>query len=136
MKRFFSVLVLTFLMVSFLTAAAPVPVPTFTWETGLPATMNVGDEAVVTIHVESLDQEFISVTAVPSFKYAGKGVVAVQGGDRAGHGTDATLTLTFEAKSTTERMENNQAVIRVVAGVRYAGGYLVTDERIYYVTIP
>ena len=119
-----------------MTAAAPLPVPTITWETALPTTMNVGDEATVTIHVESPDQEFISVTALPSFKYAGKGVVVLQGGDRAGHGTDATLNLTFKAKSTTERMENNQAVVRVVVGVRYGGGYVVVEERVFYVTIP
>ena len=136
MKRFFSVLVLAFLMISFMTAAAPLAVPTFTWETGLPATMNVGEEATVTIHVDSPDQAFISVTGLPAFQYAGKGVVAVQGGDRAGQGTEATLNLVFKAKSTTERMENNQAVVRVVVGARYGGGYVVTEERIYYVTIP
>ena len=70
------------------------------------------------------------------FQYAGKGVVAVQGGDRSGQGTEATLNLVFKAKSTTERMENNQAVVRVVVGVRYGGGYVVTEERVYFVTIP
>jgi len=135
MKRFFSVLVLAIVVLS-LSAAAPLPIPTFTWGPDLPSTMNVGDEATITIHVESLDQEFISVTALPAFKYAGKGVVVIQGGDRSGHGTDATLTLTFKAKSATERMENNQAVVRVVVGVRYAGGYVVTEERVYLVTIP
>ncbi len=135
MKRFFSVLVLAFLIVSSLTAAAPLPTPIFTWEGGLPATMNVGDEATVTIHVDS-DQEFVSVTGLPSFKYAGKGVVAIQGGDRAGHGTTATLNLTFKAKSSTERMENGQAFVRVVVGVRYGGGYVVVEEHDFYVTIP
>ena len=136
MKRFFSVLVMALLTVSLMTAAAPLPVPTFTWETGLPATMNVGDEATVIIHVESLDQEFISVTGMPSFKYAGKGVVAIQGGDRIGRGTTADLTLTFKAKSSTERMENGQAFIRVLVGVRYGGGYVVVEERDFFVTIP
>lgn len=135
MKRFFSVLVLAIVVLS-LSAAAPLPVPTFTWVTGLPSTMNVGDEAIVTVHVDSPDQAFISVTGLPAFQYAGKGVVAVQGGDRAGQGTEATLNLVFKAKSTTERMVNNQAVVRVVVGVRYGGGYVVTEERVYFVTIP
>lgn len=135
MKRFFSVLVLAMVVLS-LSAAAPLPNPTFTWGEGLPATMNVGEEATVTVTVDSPNQAFVSVTGLPAFKYAGKGVVAVEGGDRAGQGNTATLNLVFKAKSTTERMENNQAVVRVVVGVRYAGGYVVTQERVYYVTIP
>lgn len=135
MKRFFYVLVSTIITVSFLTAAAPVPNTTFELVQGLPGTMNVGDEATVVVQVAS-DQEFTSVTALPSFEYAGKGVVAVQGGDRAGRGTSATLELTFKAKSPTAKMVNGVAPVHVVVGVRYGGGYVAVQEYIFNVTVP
>lgn len=135
MKRFFSVLVLALLMVSFLTAAAPVPNTTFNLVQGLPETMNIGDTSTVIVQVTS-DQEFTSVTALPSFEYAGKGVVALQGGDRAGRGTSATLELTFKAKSSTAKMVNGVAPVHVVVGVRYGGGYVAVQEYIFNVTVP
>ena len=81
-KRIFSFLGLVALMVlmtGLLTAAAPVPVTTITLEQGLPAFMNVGETYTVIVHVTS-DQKFTSAQAMPDFQYAGKGVVAVQGG--------------------------------------------------------
>ncbi len=135
MKRFFCVLVLAFLTVSFMTAAAPVPNTTFDLIQGLPPTMNVGDEVTVVVQVSS-DQEFISATALPSFEYAGKGVVAVQGGDRAGRGTSATLEVTFKAKGSTAKMSNGVAPVHVVVGVRYGGGYVAVQEYIFNVTVP
>ncbi len=135
MKRFFCVLVLAFLTVSFMTAAAPVPNTTFDLIQGLPPTMNVGDEVTVVVQVSS-DQEFISATALPSFEYAGKGVVAVQGGDRAGRGTSATLEVTFKAKGSTAKMSNGVAPVHVVVGVRYGGGYVAVEEYIFNVTVP
>src|SRR5215216_7284224 len=103
MKRFFSVLVLALITVSFSTAATPVPNTTFSLVQGLPTVMNVGDVYTVVVRVES-DQEFISATALPSFQFPGKGVVAVQGGDRTGRGTSATLEITFKAKGSTAAM--------------------------------
>ena len=135
MKRFFSVFVLAFITVGSLTAAAPVPNTTFTLVRGLPATMNVGDVSTVVVRINS-DQEFISATAMPSFQYPGKGVVAVQGGDRAGHGTSATLEVTFMAKSPTARMENGVAPVHVVVGVRYVGGYVAVQEYVFNVLVP
>jgi len=135
MKRFFCVLVLAFLMVSFMTAASPVPNTTFDLIQGLPPTMNVGDEVTVVVQVSS-DQEFISATALPSFEFAGKGVVAVQGGDRAGRGTSATLEVTFKAKGSTAEMPNGVAPVHVVVGVRYGGGYVAVEEYIFNVTVP
>jgi len=135
MKRFFCVLVLAFLTVSFMTAAAPVPNTTFDLIQGLPPTMNVGDEVTVVVQVSS-DQEFISATALPSFEFAGKGVVAVQGGDRAGRGTSATLEVTFKAKGSTAEMPNGVAPVHVVVGVRYGGGYVAVEEYIFNVTVP
>lgn len=135
MKRFFFILVLALITVSFLTAATPAPNTSFDLVQRLPLTMNVGDEATVVVQVTS-DQEFISVTALPSFEYAGKGVVAVQGGDRAGRGTSATLELTFKAKSSTARMVNGVAPVHVVVGVRYGGGYVAVEEYIFNVTVP
>ena len=135
MKRLFSVLVLVLITVSISTAAAPVPDTKISLVQGLPDTMNVGDEYTVIVQVTS-DQEFISVTALPSFQYPGKGVVAVQGGDRAGRGTSATLEVTFQAKSPTSRMENGAAPVFVVVGVRYAGGAVATQEFRFDVKVP
>ena len=135
MKRFLSVLVLSILMVSLLTAAAPVPVTTFTLVQGLPPVMNVGDVYTVVVQVTS-DQQFVSASALPSFQYAGKGVVAVQGGDRQGSGTSATLQITFKAKSATARMTDGVAPVYVVVGVRYGGGYVATQEYLFPVRVP
>jgi hypothetical protein len=135
MKKFFTVIVVSFLMVSLLTAAAPVPNTTFTLVQGLPATMNVGDVYTVVIQVTS-DQQFISATAMPSFYYPGKGVVAVQGGDRTGSGTSAELRVTFKAKSATTRMTGGVAPVHVVVGARYAGGYVATHDFEFPVTVP
>jgi len=135
MKRLFSALVLALITISLLTAAAPVPNTTFTLLQGLPATMNVGDVYTVVVQVDS-DQEFLSAMAQPSFQYPGKGVVAVQGGDRTGRGTSATVEVTFEAKSPTDRMVNGVAPVHVVVGVRYQGGYVAVQDYLFYVTVP
>ena len=135
MKRFIPVLVLALVTIVLLTAATPVPNSTFKLVQGLPKTMNVGDVRTVRIDVGS-DQEFISATALPSFQYAGKGVVAVQGGDRSGSGTSTTLEVTFKAKSSTAQMEGGVAPVYVVVGVRYGGGYVAVQEYLFYVTVP
>src|SRR5215211_8906598 len=108
MKRFFSVIALSLLMVSLLTAAAPIPNTTFTLVQGLPETLHVGETYTVIVQVDS-DQQFISAQALPSFQFPGKGVVAVQGGSRAGSGTSAMLEITFKAKSSTARMPDGVA---------------------------
>jgi hypothetical protein len=133
-KRFF-VVVLALICVSLLAAAAPVPNTTFTLVQGLPATMNVRDVYTVVIQVNS-DQEFTSVTALPSFQYAGKGVVAVQGGDRSGRGTSTMLEVTFKAKSSTSKMTGGVAPVYVVVGARYPGGYVATQEYVFNVAVP
>lgn len=135
MQRFFLMLATSILMVSLLTAAAPTPNVTISVVQELPETMNVGDTSTVIIHVES-DQPFVSATALPSFQFPGKGVVAVQGGDRAGSGTSATLEVTFLAKSSTARMPGGVAPVFVVVGVRYPGGYVEMREYLYYVSVP
>jgi hypothetical protein len=135
MKRFFSILVISILTASLLSAAAPLPNTTFTLVQGLPATMNVGETYTVIVQVNS-DQQFISAQALPSFQYAGKGVVAVQGGSRAGSGTSATLAVTFKAKSSTARMSGGVAPVYVVVGVRYGGGYVAVQEYLFNVTVP
>ncbi len=127
MKRLFPVFVLALVTVLLVTAANPVPDTTFTLVQGLPATMQVGEVYTVIVDVES-DQEFISATALPSFQYAGKGVVALQGGDRSGRGTTATLAVTFKAKSPTARMEEGFAPVFLVVGVRYGGRYVAVQE--------
>ena len=127
--------VLMVLVTGALTAAAPMPNTTFTLVQGLPSIMNVGDTYTVVVQVDS-DQEFISAQALPSFQFPGKGVVAVQGGDRMGSGTSATLEITFKAKSSTAKMPDGFAPVYVVVGVRYGGGYVAVQEYIFNVTVP
>lgn len=135
MKRLFSVLVISVLIMGLFTAAAPLPNTTFTLVQGLPETMNVGETYTVIVQVDS-DQEFISAQALPSFQYPGKGVVAVQGGSRTGSSTSATLEITFMAKSSTARMENGVAPVHFVVGVRYGGGYVVVQRYSFDVAVP
>lgn len=135
MQRFFLRLAISILMVSLLTGAGPAPNVTISLVQGLPDTMRVGETYTVIVQVES-DQQFISATALPSFQFPGKGVVAVRGGDRAGSGTAATLEVTFLAKSSTARMPGGVAPVFVVVGVRYPGGYVETWEYTAYVSVP
>ena len=137
-KRIFSLMGLVALMVlmtGVLTAAAPVPVTTFNLVQGLPSVMNVGETYTVVVEVAS-DQQFTSVQAMPDFQYAGKGVVAVQGGDRSGSGTAATLEVTFKAKSSTTRMPGGVVTVSVVVGVRYGGGYVAVQQYDFTVQVP
>ena len=138
MKRIFPsvflalVLVLTVVSTA---AAAPVPMTTFTLVSGLPSTMNVGDTFTVVVQVDS-DVQFNAVQALPSFMFPGKGVVAVQGGDRAGRGTSATVEVTFQAKSSTAGFPSGVAPVHVVVGVRYAGGFVAVKNYVFNVTVP
>ena len=135
MKKILSVLCLTIVIASFLSAAAPLPNTTFELVQGLPSVMNVGDTATVIVQVES-DQPFLFAQALPSFQYVGKGVVAVQGGDHVGRGTSATLQITFEAKSPTTKMPDNIAPVHFMVGVRYPGGYAAVQDFPFDVTVP
>jgi hypothetical protein len=128
-------LVLMALVTGVLTAAAPLPNTTFTLVQGLPLAMSVGETQTVIVHVES-DQEFISILALPSFPFPGKGVVAVQGGDHAGRGTSATLQITFQAKSSTAAMPGGVAPVFAVVGVRYGGGYVAVQRYLFNVAVP
>lgn len=138
MKRIFpSVFLALVLVLSVVStaAAAPVPATTFTLVQGLPSTMNVGETYTVVVQVDS-DLEFNTVQALPSFMFPGKGVVAVQGGDRAGRGLSATLEVTFQAKSSTANFPLGVAPVHVVVGVRYAGGYVAVQDYLFNVTVP
>ena len=127
-------LVLMVIMTGVLTAAAPMPNTTFTLVQGLPATMKVGETYKVIVDVNS-DQEFTSIQALPSFQFPGKGIVAVQGGDRTVSGTSARLELTFKAKSPTAKMPEGVAPVYVVLGVRYGGGYVAVQEYLFNIAV-
>jgi len=135
MKRSFPALVLGILTAALLTAASPLPNTTFTLVQGLPSTLNVGEQATVVVQIDS-DQEFLITQAMPSFAYPGKGVIAVQGGDRDRRGTSALLEVTFEAKESTETFENGSVPVYVVVGARYAGGYVAVQQYIFNVSVP
>lgn len=137
-KRTFSFLGLVALMVlltGVVTAAAPAPAPTFTLVQGLPAVMNVGDTYAVIVHVDS-NQPFASVQALPDTYYPGRGVVALQGGDRVGPGNSADLQIMFKAKGPTAKMVNGVAPVSVVVGVRYGGGYVAVQQYDFTVQVP
>ena len=137
-KRIFSLIGLVALMVlltGVLTAAAPVPVTTFTLVDGLPSVMNVGETYTVVVQVAS-DQQFTSAQAMPDFQFAGKGVVAVQGGDRVGQNTNATLQVTFTAKGPTAKMPGGVVPVSVIVGVRYSGGYVAVQQYDFIVQVP
>ena len=71
MKQIFpkiALILIIILVSSFITAAAPLPVTTFTLVQGLPSTMNVGETSTVVVQVES-DQQFNSAQALPSFSF-------------------------------------------------------------------
>ena len=126
---------LMILLTGLLTAAAPTPVTTFKLVQGLPPTMNVGETYTVVVQVDS-DLPFSNVHANPSFQFPGKGVVAVQGGDRVGAGMSATLEITYKAKSDTSKMPGGYAPVYFVVGVRYGGGYVAVQEYVFNVTVP
>ena len=132
---FVGLMVLMALMTGVLTAAAPMAVTTITLEQGLPATMKVGETYTVMVRVAS-DQKFTSAQAMPDFQYAGKGVVAVNGGDRVGRNTSALLKVTFKAKSSTAKMPGGVAPVAVVVGVRYGGGTVVVQRFEFNVRVP
>ena len=131
-------LALVVISIGVLTAAAPAPAATphvtFTLVNGLPATMNVGDKATVVVRIDS-DQEFNSAQMMPDVYFPGRGVVAVQGGDRAGSGTSATLQITFVAKNSTTDL-GGAIPVSVVAGARYKGGYTASQRFDFSVTVP
>ncbi len=135
-KRIFSLIGLVALMVlltGVLTAAAPVPVTTFTLVQGLPDTMNVGDTNTVVVRVDS-DQQFIFAQALPSEYFPGRGVVAAQG-DHVGQGTTATLSVPFNAKTSTQGF-GGPVLVSVTVGVRYSGGYVAVQRYDFYVNVP
>jgi hypothetical protein len=134
MKRLAFVLVLV-LLSGLLIAAAPPAGPTFTLVSGLPDKMNVGETYTVVVDVTS-SQPFLWAQVLPSFSYPGKGVVALQGGDHAGSGTYARLEITYEAKSSTARMEGGVAPVHAVVGVRYPGGNVFVEDYVFNVMVP
>jgi hypothetical protein len=135
MKRFFLALVLMLFITGLLTAAAPLPNTTIELVGEFPDTMAIGQTVTLEVQVTS-DQPFLGVQAMPSFAYPGKGVVAVQGGDHATGGTSANLEITFQAKSSTAKMEGGVATVYVVVGVRYPGSYVAVQQYPFEVMVP
>jgi hypothetical protein len=136
-KRIFTVIGLMALMVlmtGLLSAAAPVPVTTFTVVQGLPPVMQVGETYNVVVQVES-DQPFTFAQALPSAYYPGRGVVAAQG-DHAGQGTSATLVIPFYAKNSTAGFPGGTVPVSVSAGARYPGGYVAIQRFDFTVQVP
>jgi len=140
-KRIFSLIGLTALMVlmtGVLTAAAPTPDVHFTLVQGLPDAMQLGDTATVVIDVTS-DTPFLFAQALPSEYYPGRGVTAAVG-DRSNGGQTAQLEVTFTAKNPTNNFANAPADglihVWVIAGARFPGGYIATQQFDFWVTVP
>jgi hypothetical protein len=130
---FIGLIALMVLMTGVLTAAAPLPVTTFTLVQGLPSIMNVGDTATVIVQVDS-NQPFIFAQALPAAFFPGRGVVAAKG-DHVGQGTTATLSVPFYAKTSTSGF-NGPALVSVSVGVRYPGGYVAVQRFDFTVQVP
>ena len=143
-------LLLSALLAGLLTAAAPLPVPTTTFQllSSLPSTMNVGDTATLVVQVTS-DQEFLIAQMMPTFHFPGRGLMATNmGGDRVHGGTSATLAITYVAKNSTADLPDEGvcetagfAAVAAYVGVRYQGsGYIATQrfpaEGFYCVKVP
>ena len=139
MKRNFLKITLVLVLVlvsSLMTAAAPLPVTTFTLVQGLPSTMSVGETFTVIVAVES-DVPFTYAQALPAMYFPGRGVVGAVG-DHVGRGTTATLEVTFTAKESTSDFPNSPGYspVSVTVGVRYPGGYVVAQRYNFVVTVP
>ena len=141
MKKFFSyfgLAILMVLMIGVLTAAAPKPNIQFTLVQGLPATMDLGEKATVIVEVTS-DTPFLYAQALPSAFFPGRGVVATVG-DRVGRGQTAHLEVTFTAKNSTidfaQSPLEGYVPVSVIAGVRFAGGIVVSQPFDFMVKVP
>jgi len=144
-KRTFSYVGLALLMVlmtGVLTvAAAPAPPAepnvTITLVEGLPAMMNLGDTATVTIDVSS-DTPFLFAQALPTAFFPGRGVVATKG-DHVSSGTTARLEVTFTAKNSTtdfaQAPMDGIVKVSVVVGVRFPGGYVNAQQFDFFVKV-
>ena len=140
-KRTFSYIGLALLMVlmtGVLTAAAPLPDVKFKLVDGLPKTMEIGETATVVVEVKS-DTPFLYAQALPTAFFPGRGVVASKG-DHVGSGTTARLEVTFTAKNSTtdfaQAPGDGVVPVSVVVGVRFAGGYVVTQQFDFFVKVP
>ena len=134
------VLVLALILTLFGVAAAPPPPPapnvTFTVLQPLPDTMTVGQTYAFIIEVTS-DTPVTSVTAMPTYFFPGRYVTAVKGNDRAGAGTSAILTITFQAKdpSSEGNAGGAPAPVSIIVGARFKGGVVVPQQYDYYITV-
>jgi hypothetical protein len=98
--------------------------------------MNLGETATVIVEVGS-DSSFLYAQALPDIFYPGRGVTATVG-DHAGRGKTAILKVTFTAKNHTDDFANapGYAPVSVIVGVRYAGGYVVSERYDFVVIVP
>ena len=139
MKKVFSYIGLAILMVlmtSVLTAAASTPDVKFKLVQGLPETMELGDTATVVVEVTS-KTPFLYAQALPTAFFPGRGVVAAKG-DHVGAGQKAQLEVTFTAKDSTDDFAQapGYAPVSVVVGVRFAGGYVISERYDFTVVVP
>ncbi len=139
MKRFLSILMVAMIGAAlFSTAAAArgeaTPSASFTLVSGLPATMQVGETAVVTVLITSPDR-FISAMGLADDQYPGKGVIA-HGAAHGRAGTSATLSLVFTAKGPTTDLPGGADQVAFVTGVRYPNGQTVSQRFDFSVVVP
>jgi hypothetical protein len=138
-KRIISILVIAILGAAiFSTGAgargAAAPSAVFTLVSGLPATMQVGDSATVTVLVTSPDR-FTSAQALADDQFPGRGVVS-HGAAHARAGTSATLSLVFTARGSTTDLPGGADQVALVAGVRYPNGQTVSQRFDFTVVVP
>jgi hypothetical protein len=148
MKRLTSVstLVLAVLLIGAASSAGAAEAPTFTLLNDLPATLAIGESYTIDLLVTSQDP-FIYAQAMLNQYYPGRGI-RVDGPDHAGRGTLAVLHITITGKnSTAELLAVNDwpetedwpagvVPLSIVAGCRYPGGEVFSQQFSFAVAVP
>lgn len=138
MKKLTSLLlVLLFSLVLITPAAAQTaPTPTITF-VNLPAdnvlVLSVGQTYTFEVQVES-DQPFIHAQLGLTQYFPGRSIFS-EGIQMSHQGNQATLHLTVTGKAPTAKFPDGQVLVTLITGVRYQGGYVVSDARPFYIVV-
>ena len=125
--------------------AAAQPNVTFTLLTELPTKLQVGQQAIIGVHVES-SEPFAMAIALSDAYYPGRGVL-FDGSAAQAHATSADLYLTITGRESTADLPAVQdwpsdedwpagvAPLAVRVGARFAGGYVASMSYLFGVAV-
>lgn len=125
--------------------AESVPTVTFTLLTPLPSMLDVGETAVIGVHVES-SEPFLMAIALSDAYYPGRGV-RFDGSAAATRTTEADLFLTITGTQPTgalpavqdwpadEDWPEGVAPLAVRVGARFTGGYVASTSFLFSVAV-